>query len=109
MCLTSGAHIDQDREEGEAEFFFLLAKRFGPFRVDLAFAVGDKNNIALLETRLAQTVQCRVERFLKISAAAGKIFGQIHDGLSLDFIAVSRIHVEDLQWSVGRGETDRAE
>ena len=42
-----------------------------------------------------------VERLLKIGAAAGKVFGQIHHRLGFDFITIARIHVECLQRRVG--------
>lgn len=93
--------IDQDGKQREAEAFFLLAEIFRPLQVNLAFAIGDEDDIAFFEARLAKTLKSGVQRCLKICAAPGKIFGQIHYRLGFDFITVPRIHVEDLQWRVG--------
>ena len=76
--------------------------------LDLALAVGDENDIAFFEARLTQAIERRVERLLKIGAAAGKVFRQVHNRLGFNFVAVARVHVEDLQRCFGRGETDRA-
>ena len=87
----------ENRKQRKTEFVFLLAKLLGPLLIHLTLAVGDENNIAFFEARLSQTIQRRVQRRLKIGAAAGKVLGQVHHRFAFDLVAIARVHVEHLQ------------
>ena len=70
------ADVDQHREDRELQFVFALAQIAEPFGRHLAFAVGDHHDIAALELLVRDQFDRRVDRRLKVGAAAGKVFGQ---------------------------------
>src|SRR5215467_12938968 len=97
----TGADVDEDREQGEAELVLLALELAQPLGVDSALAVGDEHDVAARMADAAQAVEGGAERLLKIGAAAGEVLGEREDLVHVGGVALARVEVEHLQRRLG--------
>src|ERR1700687_8032 len=101
-------NVDQHREDRELQFLFALAHGREPFRRDLAFSAGDYDDTAALEFLALEQFDCGIDRCLKISAAAWKVFGHLEHFREFGLVAALVVQVQHPETLGTRGKQDRA-